>query len=151
MPTRRAIRAVLHNFLETYASRYSDHDGYWLFGLIVDKFERVEFDLLTKNNSIEDSIEEPLIAFAAGLAAIKFSRQLRLAKFSTSILREARLILSKVPGDVQAEVNGRERTGQIMRFGVRAIPDRGRSFECEKLVFVAPHDPAVEWRSTRRP
>ena len=36
MPTRRVIKSVLHNFLGTYTSRYSDYNGYWLFGFMVE-------------------------------------------------------------------------------------------------------------------
>ena len=35
MPRRRTIKGVLDNFLGTYTSRYSDYDGYWLFGMVV--------------------------------------------------------------------------------------------------------------------
>lgn len=46
MPTQRAIRGVLGNFLGTYTSRYSEHDGYWLFGLVVAELGELEVNLL---------------------------------------------------------------------------------------------------------
>ena len=33
--TSRVIKSVLQNFLGTYASRYSDFEGYWLFGFLI--------------------------------------------------------------------------------------------------------------------
>lgn len=48
MARRRVIKSVLHNFLGTYISRYSDFRGYWLFGFLVsNRFDfESEFDLL---------------------------------------------------------------------------------------------------------
>ena len=36
MATADVIKSVLRNFLETFASRYTDYDGYWLFGFLVE-------------------------------------------------------------------------------------------------------------------
>ena len=144
MPTRRVIHAVLHNFLGTYTSRYSDHNGCWLFGQIVDKFERIEVELTSA-----DGVESPdsLIAFTANLAVAKFSRHMRLSRLNPSYTREARLVISKLPGQVVGQVNAFLCTGCLLSFEVRALSDHGRLYNCEKRVFVAPHNPAWELRS----
>ena len=46
MAKRRAIRGVLGNFLGTFTSRYSDYDGYWLFGFLVADLKDLRIDLL---------------------------------------------------------------------------------------------------------
>jgi hypothetical protein len=49
MKPRRIIKGVLHNFLGTYTSRYSDYDGYWLFGMLVRDVEELSIDLLPEH------------------------------------------------------------------------------------------------------
>jgi hypothetical protein len=49
MPSSRTLRAVLHNTLGTYLSRYSDYDGYWLFGFLVPRLIELKFDLLRRS------------------------------------------------------------------------------------------------------
>jgi hypothetical protein len=65
-------------------------------------------------------------------------------------IQEARLVITKLPGSVEGQINSRKRIGHMVRFAVGVVSDYGRSYGCETSVFVAPHDPLVEWRSTRR-
>ena len=146
MPRRREMRAVLHNFLETYASRYSEHNGYWLFGQLPAGFERLDFDLL---RSRERHTEDVVIAAAAGLAATMFHRQLAAAGFPQSYVREASLKIVRLPGTSHGQLNVQTRVGSRMRLLVWAVSDHGKVYQSEKQIFVAPHDPAVELRSTR--
>ena len=48
MTSRRVIPGVLHNFLGTFTSRYSDFDGYWVFGFLIESMDRVRIDLLSE-------------------------------------------------------------------------------------------------------
>ena len=48
MTSRRVIPGVLHNFLGTFTSRYSDFNGYWIFGFLVEKMDSVRIDLLAE-------------------------------------------------------------------------------------------------------
>jgi hypothetical protein len=139
MPRRKAINAVLHNFLATYASRYSDYGGYWLFGQIIDKFDRVEFDLLADRVDLKD----PLMNFAAILATEKFAQQIKVAGFAPSHVCEAKLTLARSRRKF-GEGYYPMRAGYRLVLAARAVSDLGKSFECEKWVFVAPHDPRIE-------
>jgi hypothetical protein len=48
MARRRDLKGVLRNFLDTHVSRYSDFDGYWLFGLLMhDVGDLLEIDLVS--------------------------------------------------------------------------------------------------------
>jgi hypothetical protein len=142
MPRRRAIKAVLHNFLETYTSRYSDYNGYWLFGQTIGLFDRLEFDLLGESQTCFT----PLIDFSAHLAILKFNEQLKMAGFERSILREARLVIAELPGDFERPVNSHVRCGNLVSFTARVVTDLGKTFEKKKWIFVAPHDPCLESR-----
>ncbi len=73
MATRRTMRGVLGNFLGTYTSRYSDFDGYWLFGFLVSDLGEFRIDLLAPNPGEPNT---PL-AVAVQLAAAKFDDQMR--------------------------------------------------------------------------
>jgi hypothetical protein len=145
MPTRRAIKSVLHDFLGTYTSRYSEYDGYWLFGFMVESLDRAEFDLFKADCNSLDTFDE----FARQVAVARFTDQLRKSKLERSRVREARLLIKRLPNTIIAQVNGRPSNGHGVRFEVAAVTDTGRRFEAAKTIFVAPHNPHVEIRSSR--
>ena len=133
MPSRGKISSVLHNFIGAYTSRNSDYDGYWLFGLVVDKFESLDIDL----TSSESGAREPLIAFAANLAAAKFQDQMTRARLDMSRVSAARLVIAKLPGIVTGPINGRICDGHNVRFTADAISDRGKAYSHATTLFVA--------------
>jgi len=142
MPSRRALNGVLAGFLGTYVSRYSEFDGYWLFGFLVMELDTVEFDLLEMG---EDRAESPL-ASARNLAAQKFAEQLAKSGLDRSRVREARLVIDRAPDD--GSVPGQHfRGGFNLSFRAAAIADNERRFRRETKVFVAPHDPRLESQS----
>jgi hypothetical protein len=51
----RKIRGVLHNFLATYSSRYSDYDGYWLFGVLAQESGHLQIDLVNPDQDPQRS------------------------------------------------------------------------------------------------
>jgi len=143
---RRTIKGVLHNFLGTYTSRYSDYDGYWLFGMLVGDVGELKIDLLSP--SAATSASAP-VAAAIQLAAQKFREQMEKAGLSVSWVREARLDITRLPDSRRGPVNGRVCAGHDVRFVARVVSDYGKAYESEMSVFVAPHDSGVELRSTR--
>jgi hypothetical protein len=145
MPTRRVIQSVLHNFLGTYISRYSDYEGYWLFGFMVESLDCIEFDLFAADCSSPATIDE----FARQLAVARFADQLCKSMLARSRVREARLSIRRLPTTIIGPVNGRQSNGHGVRFEVTAITDMGQRFESAKTIFVAPHNSKREIRSTR--
>jgi hypothetical protein len=144
MPSRGAIKSVLHNFLGRYASRYSEYHGYFLFGFLVVDLGEVEFDLL----ALPTNAESP-IGVAAQLATTRFADHLQHAGLELAQVREARLRLGKLSGAIQGTVNGRPRAGFGISFSASALLDNGKRYEREKVLWVAPHDPSIESRSAR--
>ena len=145
MTTQRAIRGVLGNFLGTYTSRYSDFDGYWLFGFLVDSLSDQEIDLLA---TACDGRKSP-ICFAIESAAAKFEDQMRKAGLERSQVREASLSIRRLSEPLMGAVNGRPSAGYNLSFKATAMMESGRRYESERIVFVAPHNPKFELRSTR--
>ena len=146
MIRRRTIKGVLQNFLGTYTSRYSDYEGYWLFGLLANDVEQLRIDLLdseTKNSKSKS------MAFAVELAKRKFSEQLIKNRIAASWVREAQLEIVKLPHAKNGFVNGHSSIGHDFRFAAKVVSDLGKTYDTELLVFVAPHNPSVESRSTR--
>ena len=139
MPHRRDLKGVLHNFLGTYTSRYSDHDGWWVFGLAEAQLGDVQVDLLATVARPDD----PLSA-ATQMAQSKFADQLTKAKIPSSLLREARLSVTRAPELTRGAVNGRRCNGHIFTLAVRVVSDRGKTFEDKASIFVAPHDASTE-------
>src|SRR5437867_4191419 len=110
---RDAIKGVLHNFLGTYTSRYSDYDGYWVFGMLIGDVGELRIDLL--HPSIATTMAAP-VAAAIQLAAQKFQEQMEKSGLTVSCAREAHLVITRLPESREGAVNGRACTGHDVRF-----------------------------------
>ena len=146
MPTARVLNGVLRGLLLGYVSRYSDHDGYWVFGQLVPGLTSDSFDLLSPPSG---ELTGPRRT-AHEIAVARFTHQLEKARFSRQRIRSARLHLERLPEPVTGSVNGRPRTGYVLRLRATVTIDTGRPFSYEVRAFVAPHDPSAEHRSVRR-
>ncbi len=132
MPTTRVLQGVLCNFLGTYTSRYSDHGGYWLLGLIVDDLVTLDLDLLA-----EPAIaREGPIRTAHERAVTAFRDQLAKAGLDAARVTSARLRAERGPAATSI-VEGTARTGWSFRLVASAETDNGRVYECAKTIFVA--------------
>jgi hypothetical protein len=145
MATRRVIKGVLGNFLGTYVSRYSDYDGYLLFGFLVGQLDELRVNLLGQ------SVSEPLspLGVAVLTAVTKFEEQRRKAGLAASRIREASLTVRRLPGLVSGSINRQPCSGFNISFRAAAVMDDGKNYERERVVFVAPHQAAVELSSGR--
>lgn len=133
MATRRVIKSVLHNFLGTLTSRYSEWHGHLLFGFVVDDLTRLDHDLLIP---IAGAPDETPMAHLRSLATRRFHEQLSKAGLDPIRIRQASLSVERLPGTVQINYPG---IGYRMRFVVKAITDLGKAYECEDTIAVAPY------------
>src|SRR4051794_32559527 len=129
MTRRRAIKGVLGNFLETFTSRYSDYDGYWLFGFLVNEMEQLTINLLQSNTCAGASIP---MAFAFKLAPLKFKEQMEKAGLEISCLKEACLVIKKPPQHGRGVVNGRFCDGYYFSFLAKAGYQAGKTYESHR-------------------
>jgi hypothetical protein len=136
---------VLGNFLGTYVSRYSDYQGYLLFGFLVADLGELRINLLGQTVTEPDT---PL-GVAIVSAAVRFEDQRQKAGLARSQLRDAWLTIRTVPGLCWGEVNGHSRSGSNLSFLVGAVLDDSKCYERERVVFIAPHNAEVELRSAR--
>ncbi|HYE21602.1 MAG TPA: hypothetical protein VEA69_24365 [Tepidisphaeraceae bacterium] len=136
MANRRVIAAVAHNVLATLVSRYSDYQGYWLFGFLVGELDRLELDLLDGTPRDGDSAAA---AFARELAARRFDEQVAKARVDRSWVREGRVTFESVPGAIERLVGLHMRVGSDVRVRIRVVTDRGRGHEFARQVYVARH------------
>ncbi len=146
MANRRAIKGALRNFVETYTSRYSDFEGYWLFGFIVDGLQELSIDLLYPVFDYPAATPEYVAIY---LAAARFRDQIEKTGLSISCIREARLLITKSPESKTGLVNGHPCLGHNVDFLATAISNHDKKFEYIKTLFVAPHNSNVEIQSTR--
>lgn len=137
----RALHALLHNFLGTFTSRYTQRDGYWLFGFVVEGPD-LDVDLL--GPPPEDAAA---LTTAEAWAVALFRDQLRKARLDPSRIVAAGLRSSASPDEVTREVDGTDRRGRDLRFEAQATAPSGRVAVVACTLFVAPHDPSVERRS----
>jgi hypothetical protein len=142
MVTRRVIRGVLGNFLGTYMSRYSDYNGYWLFGYLVGALGTLRIDLLAP--AMTDSASPSSVA--GRLAGERFADQARKASLARSQIREAWLLIQRQPGSIMGSVNSHPCSGYKVSFSAGAVMEDGRRYGCERVVFIAEHNPAHELR-----
>ena len=135
---------MLKNFLGTYTSRYSEFQGYWLFGFLVADLGELRIDLLATTASAS---EGPL-SVAIRLAVEKFQDQVRKARVAPARVRSGRLILRRSPSAVKGTVNRHACLGYSVHFMAEVVMNDERRYEQEHVLFVAPHNPAAELRST---
>jgi len=140
----RILNGILDNFLGTYTSRYSDYEGYWLFGVLVGDLGKLEIDLIFSGPTGTG----PKIV-ARQVAAIKFREQVEKASFPISRVREAWLDIEKLPESKEGFAGDYRRLGHDLRFSARVKLASGKEYKRGKVVFVAPHDSEFERRSTR--
>lgn len=131
---------MLHNFLGTFMSRYSDHRGYWLFGQLPADLDRLVVDLR------EDPPEgEAMVKVARRLAIRRFKEQVGKAGLDISVVQEA--ALSWTRGEPALGCQGEhEVQGHRVETHVRVVTDRGGVIERRQSYFVAVHDPSRERR-----
>ena len=147
MPRRKAIKGVLHGFLGTFTSRYSDYDGYWVFGFITDAMNDLTINLL----EVEDTnAGNDAVLFVAQLAHRKFSEQMDKEHVPLSFVRRAQMTITQSAAPAKGFAAGHLCTGHIYVFSVQVVTDLGKLFQAKAQMFVAQHDSVVEHRSTRR-
>lgn len=147
---RKKIKGVLYNFLRTYTSRNSDYQGYWLFGMLVrEGLPELWIDLLNPSNT-SPKVTSLVVSVTAKLAVQKFQEQMERAGLPLSCVSEAYLEIARFPDLLKGQVNGRICGLHKVRFLARVVCNHGKTFESEFTLFIAPHNPLAESRSTRR-
>ncbi len=146
MPRRTEIKGVIDTFLSSFTSRYSDYDGYWIFGLLVDEDEEINIDLLAPFHSNTTSV----VSVVKRIASDTFQNQIAKYKLPPSVIHGATLKITKTDKVTKCCNHGMWRDCVGLRLCVQVLTDLGRQFERERLVFAAPHDPNFETRSARR-
>ncbi|MCL2726396.1 MAG: hypothetical protein FWD69_18400 [Polyangiaceae bacterium] len=103
---RRSIPSVLHNFLDTLSSRYSDYDGYWIFGLVISDLNCSTISLVA--GALTTSGSPSWCAFVT-LARSRFADQAKMNSV-TSFIRRAELSIERGPSHLET-VSGQTRNG----------------------------------------
>jgi hypothetical protein len=141
MRGKRGLQGTLESFLDTYVSRYSEYDGYWLFGFLVPELTILRVDLL-----LPPLGSQPHFRRAIDLASAKFSEQAGKWKVDLAMLQLAVLTLSRNEPAV-AYVNGHSTDAWRVRVAVDVEIRGGRQCTAERIILVAPHNPTAEIRS----
>ena len=142
----RRINGVLVNFLRTYTSRYSDFQGYWLFGfLVVDLVNELRIDLLAPSTDRHG----PALDLASRLASEKFHDQVRKGGIAPDRIRGAWPTIRRSFALAEGTVNDSACLGYRVGFRIEVLMDGRRRYEQEVQLFVAPHNPELERRRSR--
>jgi hypothetical protein len=149
MPSRKLIAGVLRGFLGTYVSRYSDLDGYLVFGLAADGLDGLDVELTSAGPPPSlDPVSE-----VRRLAIQRFAEQLAKADLPWSVVASAKLTIARDAErsrDPAASVAIRVVTGYDYTFTIAVVTDLGRPYRAERRAFIALHTPGAFARSARR-
>ena len=138
--------SVLHGFLGTFVSRYSDFRGYWLLGQLEPLLEGWEVDLLDPTSGRAASRAD---SYARHWGSQRLWQQVSKHGLPRSAVRAASVRVSSV-GPMREEWTGeRTRRGRDFVFEATATADTGKEFSARRSVFVAPHDARLERRTGR--
>ncbi|MFN7941591.1 MAG: hypothetical protein U0X73_08310 [Thermoanaerobaculia bacterium] len=144
MPSSRVLKGVLHNFLSTLKSRYSDLNGYWIFGFLVEETDELDIDLLEVRGASDLT---PASAFRH-LAHNRFHDQTYKAKFPVERLGKAMLYWRRSEPREVPSVWGPQRGYRVVLEVAASVPS-GREFRRATSEYVLPHNPARERQSGR--
>lgn len=146
MKIRRQITGALCGLLNAFSSRYSDYKGYWMFGLLIRESDSFSFDLMREG---EVAVDSPLVVAARQRARLIFQEQLQRSHIPGHCVAEVKLTIKKEVEGLLGSVNGHTIQGFQVSLSAEALSDLGKKYQCKKLLFVAPHNPTIECRSTR--
>lgn len=142
-PYRRNLRAVLHNMLDSFVSRYSSYDGYWLLGFLADQRRMTEIDLLPAPAMIATTPLEVAIQRARRLFQSQLAPQdVKLDEVASAVLK-----FITHPQEIELNVNGHASAGYLMEFTAIAVSTKNRVFQVSRTIKVARHNPEAETRS----
>jgi hypothetical protein len=137
------LRGAMHNFLETFTSRYSSYNGYWLFGYLVADLRFLHIDLLDDLPAMSQGPVE----VAAVLARHRFREQVERSGRIHGILSAVLVLEREQP--CERTVGPYRRQGHTVRLTVRACIG-ATNVESTARIFVSPHDRSMESQSVGR-
>jgi hypothetical protein len=149
---RRHLQGVLGNLCDAFASRYTDFEGYWLPGFLERDFEELQIDGFIRLELLpfrETPHYSPLVRAAEKIARERFLALLEGARIPPEYVLQASLSLCRWGHPRRGMVNGRVVLGHDIRLMAIASTDTAKMYDTGKTIFVAPHDPALEQRSSR--
>ena len=142
----RCMRGVPANVLGSIVSRYSDYDGYWLFGMVVADLRATKIDLLADMGDVTEPNPRAALFHRAKTV---FHQQLVKAGVNIARIREATLDLTRSSTRRPGVVNHHAAEGYDVTLTIRVSSDVNKVYQRTMVIFVSPHDPRVELRSAR--
>jgi hypothetical protein len=142
---RNRLRGVVFNFLATFLSRNCDIGGYWLPGLIVEHVGPEPVDVLS-DTPLPNA---PQLRIIKRAARERFLDQLDKDGIPRNRVVRCMLRFNRQEEKTTGFVNGYEVQGYTLTVTAEVTSDLGKVYSAEKVVFVSPHNPQIERRSTR--
>ncbi len=140
MTSRKALRGALNGFLGTYISRYSDYQGYWLFGQSPESdLKQGNFDLLESGQGTNTPSEA-----ARSFAGSRFREQVAKASLSMDVVSRAELCIKATDEYGECRQGDFRSRGRRVIFEALVCSDTGQTYRACCSAFIAPHDPDKE-------
>ena len=141
MKVRRRITGALAGFLHTYISRYTDMNGYWLWGQLVLETSAIELQILPEDAPLPVL---PISRHATILARKKILEQLDNHHIPRHFVKEAKLRIEKKIDESYGWIEHQRVKGNLVVLTIDAVSDLEKKYSCYARMFVSPHDPAIE-------
>lgn len=143
----RALKSVLHNFLGSFTSRYTDYNGYSFWGFVLPYLDFYEIDLLKRNKNYTENI---LLNEFSDLANRIFLDQLGKHRIETYEILKAKLIFTIVDSSQTIDVNGYLTNASTIKVYAEAQTGLYRIYDKTMYITVAKHNPEIEFKSAGR-
>lgn len=142
--TLRAIKSVLHNFLGTFTSRYTEYNRYSFWGFVLPYLDSCEIDLLKKNRHYSENV---LLDEFSDLACKIFLEQLRKHKIEMHELLKANLTFIILAPLFEHGINNPLPQGSTLKV-LAEVQTIYYKIYCRTIsITVWKHDPAIEFQS----
>ncbi|MDQ0454350.1 hypothetical protein [Rhizobium paknamense] len=134
MARRNQFKGICHDLLESFVSRYNDHNGYWSLGHYVALLERLGKSQIQIHLTGEAATSEiPLIAVSEEYYRRAVFSMMEAHSMPKLWLRTATITVL-VPAPAKA------------RCDIEIVSDLGKTYRSERTLTARPHDPGTEVR-----
>jgi hypothetical protein len=138
------IFSCARGFLGTIISRYSNYDGYWIYGFLIKQHESIEINLL---DSIDNYPGRNPLKYFTRISINKFHTQVIKNQINEKDIQEAKLTVRNTNITSWGFVNRERSIGFDVVVEIVIVKSNGRKIVEKKNIFVAPHNPSKELRN----
>jgi hypothetical protein len=146
MKCRRQIPGVLRSWLDTLVSRYTDYDGYWVWGMLQNETHSLDISIKGPDSNLSlTRLQLSLLGYSRRRAQELFD----LSPVPFDVISELSLSVQTMPDRVMVRQGTHISNGFITNLAACATSDLNKKYRVTVQFGVAPHSFWHEHRSSR--